>query len=87
MSKFVRVWTRRMCGKSGVLDINGVEICAGDKVKMTINIMHSRTLIVEESIVFYRGAFRFADERKAFQSCIGDISHNVTLEVISSNKL
>jgi len=71
-----------MCSNSGVLDINGAEICAGDTVIMTIPIMHSKPVIVRKEVVYNRGAFRFKDERELFQSCIGDISYNVTLEVI-----
>jgi hypothetical protein len=71
-----------MCVKSGVFDINGNEICLGDKLKMTIHIQHIQPVISEKEVIFYKGAFRFKNEREIFQSCIGDVSHNVDLEII-----
>ncbi|PPC95210.1 MAG: hypothetical protein CTY33_00190 [Methylotenera sp.] len=71
-----------MCGKSGLFDINGAEICAGDKLKVTINIQHSKPHTYEANVVFYKGAFRFKNDRECFQSCVGDVSHNVDLEII-----
>jgi hypothetical protein len=71
-----------MCVKSGLFDINGAEICAGDKLKVTIHLQHTKPHIHEAIVVYYKGAFRFKNEREIFQSCVGDVSNNVDLEII-----
>ncbi len=67
---------------SGIFDVNGIEICVDDVVRMTIPLMYQKPIVVDKKVVFYKGAFRFKDDRELFQSCIGDVAPNVTLEVI-----
>lgn len=68
---------------SGVLDKNGVDICAGDVVEVVINIQYQQPVIQRWEIIYYRGAFRFKNDREAFQPCIGDVASNCTLEIIA----
>lgn len=73
--------------KSGIFDINGVEICAGDTVELVISIINIRAPNVSKrEVIFHKGAFRFKNDVEHFQSCIGDISHNCTMEVIEWKK-
>jgi len=67
---------------SGILDKNCTEIHAGDLVEFIIYIKYQQPVVRRKMVVWYRGAFRFKNERENCQSCIGDISHNCTLEVL-----
>ena len=71
--------------KSGIFDINNVEIDKGDIVELTIKQLHCAPLVFNQYVIFHKGAFRFKNEQEHFQSCIGDISHNCTMEVIADH--
>ena len=69
--------------KSGLLDVNGLEICAGNRIKVTITPASGGGDIVSfYRVRFCNAAFRCVNEDGRVGACIGDFSYNCALEIV-----
>ena len=69
---------------SGVYDVNGLEICDGHDLEITIKpVLGGGNIVNVGKVKFVRGAFRFIrDGRETPSICIGDFAYNCDLKIL-----